>query len=191
MNKPPLPREPFDKYEEWYRTQFGMAHHDIWWVKEQQMSAGHWTLLLFAALVAVGHTMNAKPCDGCAAELSADQSAVLALLALLAFVFGSYYVWDLFVTLIESRARARGIAELVKDDYGVLEGAKQDPFRHTWFPPVITAVLAIALGLTLWLNDVRSGISWFTPLVAWLLLLWWGRSRLSKTRKTIAGLASS
>src|SRR5436309_12667173 len=93
--------------DEWLRIQYQMAHHDIWWVKAQQMNAGYWTLLLLGALVGVGALVNTeRPCSAAPWE-----GWVLGGLALVVTVLGVWYVWDLYTTLVVSRNRATQIVQ--------------------------------------------------------------------------------
>ena len=132
--------EPRDE-EAWLRTQYEMAHHDIWWVKAQQMKVGHWTLLLLAALVAVGELIK-KDWPG-----SSALGWVLVGLSVAVTSLGVAHVWDLYATLVRSRNRAALIVRPLKDP--AFDDAKRTGKRHLSFPIAITALLLGALTLTL------------------------------------------
>ncbi len=65
--------------EEWLRIQCQMAHHDIWWVKAQQMNAAYWTLLLRGALTGVGHLMAYDRANAKTAALGTLLGAFLSI----------------------------------------------------------------------------------------------------------------
>jgi len=155
-----MPATRFTKYEEWCRVQYQIAHHDIWWVKGEQMKAGNWTLLLLGALIAVSQILKGqKP------ALSDGERLALAVMAVLAVVAGSYYVWDLYLTLVQSRERARRIVRVLRHDpHGIFAGAMTNPKRHLGFPVVIVLALNVALGVTLYLLGYRHTELWFWPL---------------------------
>ena len=67
---------PFkDRYEEWCRIQYQMAHHDIWWVKAQQMTAANWTVALLGALFGLAGLVD-HSCGSPFAELSTRRGPV-------------------------------------------------------------------------------------------------------------------
>src|SRR5260370_10898367 len=129
---------------DWLRTQFQMAHHDIWWVKGQQMNAGNWTLLLLGALVALGHLMGYGT-----DEPKVGIGRVLGGLGVPVTFVGGWYVWDLFRSLVRSRRRATRIIGPLR--HSAFDEAKSDPIRLTWlFPLIITLILVVALALVQW-----------------------------------------
>src|SRR4029077_15097643 len=79
------------------------------------------------------------------------QPRLLGLASLLVVGLGSYYVCDLYLTMVRSRRRAKAIVEHVDDPNGIFTESKRDPKRHGGFPVAITAVFAAALAITLWL----------------------------------------
>jgi len=176
-NKPPAITTPSSpNYDDWCRTIFDAAHHDIWWVKKQQMNAGNWTLLLLGALVGVGQLISSP-----GNTLSGKQPYLLGLAALLVVGLGSYYAWDLHLTLVRSRRRAKQIVELVDDPSGIFKESKRDPKRHVGFPIVITSVFGVAWAITLWLFSFRDSSVWLPPVAGWIMVNvwgWWRRSRL-------------
>src|SRR5438046_420362 len=105
VSEPSMPK-PLDE-EAWLRVQYQMAHHDIWWVKAQQMSAGNWTLLLLGATVGVGRLIGYVPADPTTERLG----HLLALLGTLVTAVGIAYIWDLWRTLVRSRNRAANIVQ--------------------------------------------------------------------------------
>src|SRR2546422_1326434 len=105
-----MTNKPTANYDDWGRAIFDAAHHDIWWVKEQQMSAGNWTLLLLGALVGVSQLLT-----GPGQTPTTTQARLLGLASLLVVGLGSYYVWDLYLTMVRSRRRAKAIVEHVDD----------------------------------------------------------------------------
>ncbi|HYL20984.1 MAG TPA: hypothetical protein VEU74_04420 [Gemmatimonadales bacterium] len=163
-------REP--SYEKWTQIQYQMAHHDIWWVKGQQMQAGNWTLALLAALVGVGHLKSLSP-DGLP---PATVGYTLALLGLLVTFLGALYVWDLSNTLVESRARARRIIAPLDDPEQLLVDATREPRRHWIFPWVISGVLFAGLGVAAWLLTVPLCVVIAAPAISWLLAPMVGRA---------------
>jgi hypothetical protein len=170
MTPAELAAAPFNtQYEEWSRAQYQMAHHDIWWVKAQQMKAANWTLALLGALVGLAGLLHYSrtPAD-------ADLGAVLSWLSAAVVFLGGLYTWALFDTVVDARERARTIVKLVADKYDIFVPAKQPPARHWTFPVVITFVYAVALGLVLdyfgtLSPRVETGLIW-----AWSLFTIWG-----------------
>ncbi len=133
--------------EEWLRTQYKMAHHDIWWVKSQQMRVGNWTLLLVAGLVGVAKLMH----DLSGFTPTARQGFLLGLLGALVTVLGVLYVWDLYFALLDSRKRASIIVQkLTHSVFESVKGPTKRNRRDVVFPVAITLVLLIALRLVLW-----------------------------------------
>lgn len=157
-NKPPKTND------DWCRAIFDAAHHDIWWVKEQQMSAANWTLLLLGALVGVSQLLSSP-----GNTPSLKQTCLLGLASLLVVGLGSYYAWDLYLTMVRSRRRAKAIVELVDDPSAIFAESKRDPKRHVGFPIVITVVFGIAWAITLWLLSFRGASVWVPPAVVWLI----------------------
>ncbi len=161
--KPPTqPRHP--GYEKWLQIQYGMAHHDIWWVKGQQMKAGSWTLLLLAALVSVGQLMT--PTGG---TLDPRVGYLLAAFSLLVTVLGALYVWDLRVTLVASRGRAKRIIDPIVDPEAILVDATRDPERHGFFPWAITLVLFVGFGSVIAHFGVPLCFTVAVPLVCFIV----------------------
>jgi hypothetical protein len=167
--------KPTATYDDWRRAIFDAAHHDIWWVKEQQMSAGNWTLLLLGALVGVNQLLTSP-----GQTPAPTQPRLLGLASLLVVGLGSYYVWDLYLTMVRSRRRAKAIVEHVDDPNGIFTESKRDPKRHGGFPVAITAVFAAAWAITLWLFSFRGQWVWLPPAALWLIANVWGLWRRSK-----------
>jgi hypothetical protein len=153
-----------------------MAHHDIWWIKGQQMQAGYWTLTLLAALVAI-------------AKLAPPTRPWLAFLAGGAVLFGSQYVWALYLTLIKSRARAKKIASLIAGDdkHGIFADTKdQDPKRDWGFPLAITSTFHVAWVLVLLLLKLDDFESWtLLPVASWIALTWYGIKKRTNLKLTV------
>ncbi len=126
----------------WLRTQYEMAHHDIWWVKAQQMNVGQWTLLLLGALVAVGHLLKADW------PTSPLLRWILIVMSGTVTGLGIAHVWDLHFTLVRSRDRAARIVQPLTDP--VFEEVKRSGKRHRAFPIAITIILFAALALVTW-----------------------------------------
>jgi hypothetical protein len=130
--------------EEWLKIQYQMAHHDIWWVKAQQIKAGNWTLLLLAALVGVGKLMHDdRPCTTAVWE-----GWLLGGLGTLVTALGALYVWDLNATLVRSRKRATLIVQPLL--HSAFDDPKRPAERSLIFPVAITFILVVALGLVWW-----------------------------------------
>lgn len=158
--------------EAWLRIQYQMAHHDIWWVKAQQMAAGNWTLLLLGALVGVGRLVEYKPTDPAAVGVG----RALAVLAAVVAAMGTAYVWDLYGSLVESRNRAANIVQPLQ--HSAFNDAKRPGKRHQIFPLAVTAVQLVGLVIVLW----HFGVS---PLIiAALAALVWGGFAIWGLRRT-------
>jgi hypothetical protein len=146
MTPEELANAPFkEHYDEWCQVQYQMAHHDIWWVKAQQMNAANWTLALIGALVGLAKLLDYPrtiPVTALGIVLSGLSGAVVVL--------GSLYVWDLYGGLVSSRRRAKHIADLIADHQDVFLGAKAPPERHWIYPLIVTTVFAGALALVLY-----------------------------------------
>lgn len=159
--------------EEWLRVQYQMAHHDIWWVKSQQMAAANWTLLLLGAVVAVAHLL------GYTREPPSHVTVVVPLSVMSAAVvlLGAAYVWDLYRTLVRSRKRA---ALIVRD---LLDTAFDDPKRtserDSIFPFAITAILFVGLGIVLRFLNTLSCAVVVVGVTVWVLLAVFGHTRPS------------
>ncbi len=132
------------QYQEWCRTQYQMAHHDIWWPKGMQMKGGSSTLVLLGAIVGASKllwlTRDAIPTRGL---------IMLSVLSTLAVFLGGVYAWNLYFMMVRARARAKKIARLIHDEYGVLEGALEDPERDIEFPLITSVVYAVAWAVVL------------------------------------------
>jgi hypothetical protein len=146
MTPKELADAPFkDHYDEWCRAQYQMAHHDIWWVKGQQMNAANWTLALLSALVGLATLLGysrTPPVTTLGVVLSGLSMAIALL--------GSLYVWDLYRGLVTSRRRAKFIADRIADHQNVFAGARAEPGRHPHYPVIVTFIFAVALALVLY-----------------------------------------
>lgn len=130
--------------EQWLRIQYQMAHHDIWWVKAQEMKAGNWTLLLLAALVGVGKLMH----DDRSCTTATWEGWLLGGLGTFVTALGAWYVWDLNATLVRSRKLATLIVKPLL--HSAFDGPKRPAERSLIFPVAITFILASALALVWW-----------------------------------------
>jgi len=130
--------------EDWLRIQYQMAHHDIWWVKAQQMNAGNWTLLLLAALVGVGKLMD----EDRLCTATTWEGWLLGGLATLVTALGVWYVWDLHSTLVQSRNRAAVIVQPLQ--HSAFGDVKLLGRRSLPFPIAVTFLLLVALGVVWW-----------------------------------------
>src|SRR5436309_5267632 len=110
------------QYQEWCRTQYTMAHHDVWWPKEQQMAGANSTLLLLGAIVGASKLIWAVHL-----EMTILDLITVSLLSALAVTFGIAYAWSLHRTMVRARGRAKKIAGLVEDKYGALKEALAEP----------------------------------------------------------------
>ena len=138
--------QPWDE-EEWLRVQYGMAHHDIWWVKAQQMKAGNWTLLLLAALVGFGKLMHDLP----GFTPMPWKGWMFGGLGVLVTLVGASYVWDLYDGLLTSRRRASVIVQpLTHEVFKEVKDAAKRNKRDLVFPCAIIAILIASLALVLW-----------------------------------------
>jgi hypothetical protein len=163
---------PFtNQYEEWCRVQYQMTHHDIWWVKAQQMNAVNWTLALLGALVGLAGLLDHSR--------TADLSQVLSCVGAAIVFLGGYYAWSLFGTLVNARGRARDIVRLIADKHDIFVSAAEPPARHWNFPVVITLVYVVALGLVL------DYLGTLTPYVAAGLELAWSLLTIGGLLKTL------
>src|SRR6267142_2116419 len=130
--------------DEWLQIQYQMAHHDIWWVKAQQMHAGYWTLLLLGAFVGAGALVNAdRSCSTAPWE-----GWVLDGLATLVTALGVLYVWNLHRALVRSRDRAAVIVQPLQ--HSVFDDVKVLGRRSLPFPIAVTLILVFALVLVWW-----------------------------------------
>ena len=157
--------------QDWLRMQYQMAHHDIWWVKSQQMSAGNWTLLLLGAVVAVANLLGYKR------EPPAHTGVVvpLSLLSVAVVLLGAGYVWDLYRTLVRSRERAAWIVRDLIDP--AFDDPKRGGARHAIFPFAITAILFVGLGIVLYHLSTLNRLAIVAGVVAWGVLAIFGHTR--------------
>ncbi|PYO80824.1 MAG: hypothetical protein DMD65_14610 [Gemmatimonadetes bacterium] len=161
---------PFkDQYQEWCRLQLQFGHHDIWWVKGNQLKTGNSTLLLLAALVGASKLLWRSPDD-----MTTTALVGFSILGGAIFVVGGLYAWDLYNTLVRTRARAKKIAELLHDPHDVFGPTKLDPKRHLAFPIAITVIELAAWAVTLVYFKAAPAWTIILPLVVWVGLAVWG-----------------
>jgi hypothetical protein len=171
------------QYQEWCRLQLQFAHHDNWWIKEAQLKAGNFTLVLVGAVLGASKLLWSyrENIPHSALTLFRVMSGAVVLL-------GGLYAWDLFKTLVKSRKAAGDIAGLVKDPKKVLEPITRPAYRDWFFPIVITLIEGAAWGITLLYFGASSSYL-LVPLVLWGALMGWGLHRSKPEEMESAGKA--
>ena len=183
------PAQPL-KEEEWLRVQYQMGHHDIWWLKAQQMNVGNWTLLLLGALVTISKLLldqaGAPPTSPVPPE--PWKGWVLGGFAGLVTLLGTLHVWDLFYALVQTRRRAASIVAPLKHQvFQYVANPERRNKQDLVFPIAITAILFGGFALVFWyigarwtIGNLPRSIAIFTAAMVAALAVWgyvknWGR----------------
>lgn len=181
MTVPDPDVRPFKgQYQEWCRLQLQFAHHDNWWIKDAQLKAGNFTLLLLGAVLAASKLLWSyrENVPHSALRLFGLAGGAVVLL-------GGLYAWDLFKTLVKSRKVAGEIAALVEDPKKILEPTMRPAYRDEVFPIIITLIEGSAWGITLLYLGFSSSFL-LVPFAMWGGLIWWGLRRAKPEEKESA-----